>query len=783
MEILKLLKANIKHKKGAFKGIIILMAVIVLSFTGTVSNNDNIDRTLTEAYEWANTKDMSAYMEAEKCDDELLDTILEDPDVEDVMTTDYVANNTAFVDDMEIHNSLLIYSQNRDGYRVFNDSKTGYIENPEPLKEGEIYVPYAFTGLYSKAKIGSEVIINIPSAEDSSVNNTYTFKIKGYVAEPFYGGLMLGMKYLFVNEADFERMYSDASKDFQFVEIAMTFREGADYLEVQRSLDESCNLINESSVTLAKEESEFYTKIMSDTGSGVVIAFVILMLVIAIIAMYHSITTSVEMEYINLGVLKSQGFTSGKIRLVYILQYIVAEVIGSVIGLLLSIPVLLFLGTLFQSITGLATVHRISFGKCGLLCVGIILVSTLFVTLATRKVSRISPVRAISGGKSEVHFDNRLNIPVKKKPLSFFMGLRQFTSRSKSYVGAVLIAALLVYFLMTMMVLTAKLKGENLLVGTVYPDVTVATSDSFTLDDMDSFEETVREIDEDAKIMFGMGGYVMLDDVQLFCDSATPIEMQYQTIEGRLPRYSNEVSVTDIVAEEVGKGIGDTVTIGSGDRKKEFIITGYHQSIADVGKTFTITAEAFYEVTGTLPNCYIQLSDRSLSQVVSDALNSKYKELIEIVTIEEKTEADDSMVELLDMVCMILLVVVFVMSIAFSAVVISMLCSKSFVKERMDIGILKSLGFTSSGLRVQFALRFMIIAVIGSLIGAVASMFLTMPLLEALLRILGLTRIDTSITFTTFIIPASAIWLSFFVFAYIAARKIKRVEIRELISE
>ena len=167
---------------------------------------------------------------------------------------------------------------------------------------------------------------------------------------------------------------------------------------------------------------------------------------------------------------------------------------------------------------------------------------------------------------------------------------------------------------------------------------------------------------------------------------------------------------------------------------------------------------------------------------MSDALNSKYEELIEIVTIEEKIEADDSMVELLDMVCMILLVVVFVMSIAFSAVVISMLCSKSFVKERMDIGILKSLGFTSSGLRVQFALRFMIIAVIGSVIGAVASMFLTMPLLEALLRILGLTRIDTSITFTTFIIPAAAIWLSFFVFAYIAARKIKKVEIRELIE-
>lgn len=783
MEILKLLKANIKHKKGAFKGIVILMAVIVVSFAATVSNNDNIDRTLTEAYEWANTKDMSAYIQVEKCDDEIIGAVNESPDITDYEKFDFVTMNTAFVNEQEITHSLYVYSQSRDGYRVFNDSKMGYVEDPEPLKEGEIYVPYAFTGLYSEAKIGSELTINIPSAEDPSVENTYTFKIKGYVAEPFYGGLLLGIKYLYVGDSDFEKMYSNAAKDFQMVELAMSFRDGADYLEVQRDLDESCNLINEARVTLAKEESESYTKIMSDTGSGVVIAFVILMLVIAIIAMYHSITTSIEMEYINLGVLKSQGFTSGKIRLVYILQYIIAEVIGSVIGLLLSIPVLLLLGTLFQSITGLATVQRISFGKCGLLCVGIVLVSALFVTLATRKVSRISPVRAISGGKSEVHFDSRLNVPVKHKPLSFFMGLRQFTSRSKSYVGAVLIAALLVYFLMSMMVLTVKLKGENLMIGTVYPDVTVVPSESFTLDDMDSFEETIREVDKDAEIMFGLAGYVMLDGVQLFCDSATPIEMQYQTIEGRLPRYNNEVSVTDIVAEKIGKEIGDTVTIGSGDKKKEFIITGYHQSIMDVGKTFTITSEAFYDVTGNLPYCYIELSDRSLAKAVNDALNSEYKTLIEGVTIEEKTEADDSMVELLDMICMILLVVVFTISVAFSAVVISMLCSKSFVKERMDIGILKSLGFTASGLRVQFALRFMIIAVIGSVIGAVASLFLTMPLLEALLRILGLTRLDTSINFTTFIIPASAIWISFFVFAYIAARKIKKIEIRELISE
>ena len=52
-----------------------------------------------------------------------------------------------------------------------------------------------------------------------------------------------------------------------------------------------------------------------------------------------------------------------------------------------------------------------------------------------------------------------------------------------------------------------------------------------------------------------------------------------------------------------------------------------------------------------------------------------------------------------------------------------------------------------------------------------------------LLRMVGVTRIESSITFVTFIIPVALICLSFFLFSYIAARKTRTVEVRELISE
>ena len=142
MEILKLLKANIKHKKGAFKSVAALMAIIVLSFTGTMSNNDNIDRTLTEAHLWAETPDMTAFTAKPYADEEMLSAIRNNPDVTDVKTTDCILTNGADrLNGQEMYQANFIYPESNKIYRVFNESLTGYIENPEHLIEGEIYIP------------------------------------------------------------------------------------------------------------------------------------------------------------------------------------------------------------------------------------------------------------------------------------------------------------------------------------------------------------------------------------------------------------------------------------------------------------------------------------------------------------------------------------------------------------------------------------------------------------------------------------------------------------------
>lgn len=112
-----------------------------------------------------------------------------------------------------------------------------------------------------------------------------------------------------------------------------------------------------------------------------------------------------------------------------------------------------------------------------------------------------------------------------------------------------------------------------------------------------------------------------------------------------------------------------------------------------------------------------------------------------------------------------------------------MICSRTFVREKIDIGIYKALGFTSRNLRLQFAVRFLIVAIFGIIIGTTLSLTLSEKLLSHLLRSMGIVNFVIDYRFITVFLPIAAVALCYFLFAYMAAGKTKRVEVRNLITE
>ena len=127
--------------------------------------------------------------------------------------------------------------------------------------------------------------------------------------------------------------------------------------------------------------------------------------------------------------------------------------------------------------------------------------------------------------------------------------------------------------------------------------------------------------------------------------------------------------------------------------------------------------------------------------------------------------------------------VIYAISIIFALVVVSMVCTKTFAREQADIGIYKALGFTSGNLRLQFAVRFLIVAFFGIIIGGTLSIAFSEKLLSVLLRSMGIAKFVIEYRFITVFLPVVAVAVSYFSFAYLTTGKIKKVEVRNLITE
>lgn len=121
--------------------------------------------------------------------------------------------------------------------------------------------------------------------------------------------------------------------------------------------------------------------------------------------------------------------------------------------------------------------------------------------------------------------------------------------------------------------------------------------------------------------------------------------------------------------------------------------------------------------------------------------------------------------------------------IPFALIVVIMFCHRMFLQEKTDIGILKAMGLTSIQLRLSFGLRFLMLAVSGAVPGVICSVLLSGKLLTAILKPMGITHLIISLRPASVLFPIGLICVSFFLFAFLVSRGIKKLSATVLIAE
>lgn len=788
MKYFNLLRADMKSQKGSLIGIFMLILIITVSLCAVISvwsNSNDYEKERIEGVEYG---DIAYWLPEIPNREELAAQVEALDEVERVEVQEIIVFHRYFVqgetEGVEGSIHLLTWEDCGQNYRIYREDMEGFREKSEELKDGEVYVSSSFCAIYD-VQAGDTLELTAQEGGPAEV-----FKIKGFFEDPVAGSAMMGMKQIFLTKNDMRKLSGQLDEagetaQGQRLNVFHLFRVKDSALsagEFQKIVNAGTDLAAEAGFSYGKETIMGFMLILYNIFAGFLLVFVMVLLVVAMLIAGHSISSGIEQNYVNMGILKAIGYTRRDLRIVWLLQYLFVIVCGMGIGIPLSTLVVRKINRLTVTVTGLLVPSPIPVGKSLLALGAILLVIIAFICVKTAKISRITPIRAIRGGAEDVYFKSRFMAPIRKGGLHFWLAYRQLISGKKQYISACLVASLLVFFLS----LTARMDAW------IGPDGK-GLMDSFSASRYDLGIRCTDEgmAEEIEGILEERAGIV--DSYQFVMNRASVGQIEYlmniisepeyfNLLLGRSCLYRNEIVVTQGVADELRIGIGDTVSVAFGGKELDFIVSGIYQCANDMGENFGISKEGFErfrepEVEEESYYTYYLFQDTSVTEETAQFLKETYGERIFI---------DENMwsgVDIIVLALSALMVFMYLVTIVFILITVTLTGSKILYKEQHDLGIYKSLGYSSGKLRLAFSLRFGIVSAAGSVLGILLSAVLTDPLASAMLKMCGISRFASSLTPFRMALPAMIVSALFFLFAWYAAGRVKKVEPGILIVE
>lgn len=816
--IMMVLRGNMRRNKGVHISVFVLMLIISLAFCSVLSYYTNSIRHDSEAMEEVGYGGMLAALYGENrldaygtSADKIIKNIGKCDAVQEVKAADVVylllkdcngkgGNSSSFV--LNDTDSVLTYDQ----YDVDNKM------TDRRLEKGEVSVPFSFIGMYD-CKIGDTV-------ELGNDNGSYTFKVASFFEDPYMGSSVMGIKTILISDEDFADLKAKAAEDnrsglveddkrsFELSKLIIIDKKpGLDLteMEFERELNNVSDFASYCWITLSKEQAGSYMLLMTKVFSAVLLIFVVLLLVAAMIVLGHNIGSSIEMDFVNIGILKAVGMTNASVKLALLAGYMCTVAAGLFAGIPLAIPILKIINSATRSSSGLEVPSDINVGLVLCVILAILLLVAAFIMLKTRRISEATPIKAIRGGRDSVHFSSVLKLPVSGKKLGVSLAYRQFISEKKQYAAAIIVTAILAMFMILMNDMMRWFNSQNMLVDmfsvTKY-DLTASFVDEDTQKDI---ENVISEHTAYRKYQM-FSEYLLFDDVQMYCYIVEAPDMINTIRKGRTCTYDNEVLITQYVADGFHMNVGDTVTVKRGGVARKMVISGIYDSANDMGKNFAISKAAYSKfaheetvsesgVSGAAKSssdeeewsgkgiCY-DLDNTDECDAIIQEIDKRYGDNQGITySIHSAKDDFEGVAGTVNIAIQGLTLLTYMLGAVFVIVTVIIVCGKVLMREQKDIGIYKALGFTSFRLRCQLAVRFIVTAVAGSLLGIVLALIVSKPFFKAGFESFGIYSFNLSTSVISLVIPLVFMSVLFSVVAFIRAGNIRKVQPQVLIAD
>ncbi|MCR8659913.1 ABC transporter permease [Paenibacillus endoradicis] len=779
MKITNLAFANIKHNKSATTSLFILifLASMLLNLGITIITQMNT------FYDDKVTKLRDAHAAV------VIDQANYDQSYEQYFSS-YDGVSEIAVEQTLIMNSALFQYAGSDMSHglAFLNAKTereiaplAIIEQLDTVQNNDIYLPYIFntSGGY---QLGNTISINYR-------DNTYTYRIAAFFEATMLGSNNMGLMKVYLPD----NTYNMLSQQLEVKELAVLLSVRledqsqastllADFKRSfpQLQAGEFNGYYWDNEINIVKTSSSMTINIIA----MILVAFATIIVLVSLIVIKFRVSTSIEDDMVNIGILQALGYTNNQIIASIMIQFLSITCIASILGVSSSYLINPLLGEVISSLTGL--VWHASFNGLINICsvVLITLLVLIVILISTNRIRKLTVVSSLRGG---IHTHNfRKNyIPLDKMNGSIHLLLASKTllANIKQNIMLVIIVTAITFASVFSIVLYYNIAKEKQtfihMVGSETSNVIVVSNRNET--------ELAQKIEQ----IEGIEKVTVLDIILTDIDNQsfyTQISNDYSKLnnntvyKGRAPQYDNEIAISWSVSQLLKKDIGDTVTVSVGQQSHSYLITGLSQSINFMGEFAAITLEGITNhISEYEPSTFHIYSDGVDNSEIITAIQESYGDTLEdIINVDETI---DSQTGMYSSAVFFIMLIILVTTMLVVILILYLVIKTIITKRKKEFGILKGIGYTTLQLMNQIAWSFVPVVIIGVVIGGVLGSFYTNKLLALLLSSVGIRSVNFVVNYPVIIVFCVMITLLAYVVSMLIARKIKHISAYELITE
>jgi len=615
------------------------------------------------------------------------------------------------------------------------------------LREGEIAFP-RLEAENNDLQVGDKVAIKVGEV-------TKEFTIAVITKDAVFGSGMMGFKRLLICDEDFREF--ETQENLIYTKIYnVNFDDRDAFFDGWQK--QNFNLLGS-----VEKETISISYVFDMLIAGVLIIVSVCLILIAFMVLRFTIVFTIQEDFREIGIMKAIGLRDAGIKGVYLVKYFALAVLGAIAGTILSFPFGRLL--LKQSITNLV-VNQVGDNVilrifCAVFVVGVVI---LFSNLSANSLKKFTAIDAIRNGSNGERYQAKGRVRLwKRKSMKpgLFMALNDILSNPKRF--AVLTITFCIGTMLILLPLGAlhTLTGEKIVtmfglpVSDVYLDNGKA-DDYVGAKDIDVLQKDLEEMENELSThgieaeLGAQTGYVIpcfTDDPEDIYTYFTEQEVgnmegEYTVLEGRVPKAEDEIMLTELTAKELNVAIGDTISFQYTDEVQKFIITGVYQSMMNMGKGFKVSRKAQLEEGYLSGVVCLQAEVLNLdSEQACERIKEVFPDIKVMNSVEFISNLNGGIADMLEMMIGLLTVVVLVIN----SMITVLMMKAMMTKERGDIALLKSLGFSEGSIRGWQIQRILLILVIAIGMGNILSKVLAPFTIEPIFKMMGASEVQLEV--------------------------------------